>query len=70
MEFRMVQYLVLCFSSKNQLSTTNSQSKLVLFADDTSIRSIIYRPESDYFLHFINDVFASLNKWLTAINKH
>jgi hypothetical protein len=39
----------------------NTQSKPVLFADDTSI---ISHPEIDCFQDCMNDVFASLNKWI------
>jgi hypothetical protein len=43
----------------------NTQSKPILFADDTSV--IIYHPENNYFQNSINDIFASLNKWLKAV---
>jgi hypothetical protein len=39
----------------------NSQTKPILFADDTSI--IIYHPDSDYIHNSFNDVFADLNNW-------
>jgi hypothetical protein len=39
----------------------SSQSKPILFADDTSI---ILHPEIDYFQICMNDVFAGLNKWI------
>jgi hypothetical protein len=67
MEFLKVQYLVIFFSSYIP-QIMNSQSKPILFADDTSI--IIYHPDSDSFQNSsdsfqnsINDVFADLNSW-------
>jgi hypothetical protein len=41
----------------------NSQSKPILFTDDTS--TIICHPDSDYFQNSINDIFADLN-WFKA----
>jgi hypothetical protein len=43
--------------------TINSQSKPILFADDTNI---ISHPEIDCFQICMNDVFAVLNKWIKA----
>jgi hypothetical protein len=49
----------------NDLSPTiNAQSKPILFADDTNI--IISHPETDCFQNRLNDVFASLNRWIKA----
>jgi hypothetical protein len=48
----------------NLLQIINSQSKPILFADDTSI--IIYHPDSNYFQNSVNDVFADLNNWFKA----
>jgi sarcosine oxidase/L-pipecolate oxidase len=44
--------------------TINSQSKLILCADDINI--IISHPEVNCFQNAMNDVFASLNKWIKA----
>jgi hypothetical protein len=43
-------------------ATINSQSKPILFADDTSI--IIKQPELVCLQNIMNDVFANLNKCL------
>jgi hypothetical protein len=45
-------------------ATINSQSKTILFADDTSI--IITHPELVYLQNIMNDVFVNLNKWYKA----
>jgi hypothetical protein len=45
-------------------ATINSQSKPILFADDTNI--IISHPKIDCFQICMNDVFAGLNKWIKA----
>jgi hypothetical protein len=50
------------------LPTINSQSKSVLFADDTNI--IISYPNIECFLNCVNDIFVSLNKWIKPINSH
>jgi hypothetical protein len=44
--------------------TINSQSKPILFADDTNI--IISHTEIDCFQICMNDVFAGMNKWIKA----
>jgi hypothetical protein len=44
------------------LPTINSQSKLILFADDINI--IISHPEIVFFQICMNDIFAGLNKWI------
>jgi hypothetical protein len=44
--------------------TINSQSKLILFADDTNI--IISHPEIDCFQICMNDIFADLSKRIKA----
>jgi hypothetical protein len=46
--------------------TINSQSKPTLFADD--IKIIISHPQINCFQNCMNDVFASLNKWIKANN--
>jgi hypothetical protein len=46
--------------------TINSQSKHLLFADDTNIIIIISHPEINCFQICMNDVFAGLNKWIKA----
>jgi hypothetical protein len=46
--------------------TINSQSKPILFANDTNI--VISYPEIDGFQICMNDVFAGLNKWI-KVNK-
>jgi hypothetical protein len=45
-------------------ATINSQSKSILFADDTSI--IITHPELVYLQNIMNDAFANQNKWFKA----
>jgi hypothetical protein len=47
--------------------TVNSQSKPILFADDTII--IVSHPETNRFQICMNDVFAGLNG-LKTINSH
>jgi hypothetical protein len=46
----------------------NLQSKQKLFADDISIT--VSHPEIDYFQNCMNDVFATLNKLIKALNLH
>jgi hypothetical protein len=68
MEFLKVQYLVLCFFLDIYINdlppTINSQSKPIIFADDTNI--IISHPEIECFQICMNTVFAGLNKWIRA----
>jgi hypothetical protein len=45
-------------------ATVNSQSKPILFVDDTSI--IITHPELVYLQNIMINVFANQNKWLKA----
>jgi hypothetical protein len=57
--------LFLIYTYINDLSATiNSQSKPILFADDTSI--IIAHPELVYLQNIMNDVFTNPNKWFKA----